>query len=82
MKIKLTDEQRQKMTSVFATLNELRNDKKFIQLMEHVCSRDFNEPKAVKDGTINDENEDDYMRLVNFHDDLVDYANNYFNYFE
>lgn len=82
MKIKLTDEQRLKMTLVFSTLNDLRNDKEFIKLMEYVCSRDFNEPNAIKDGTLNEKNEDDYARVVNFHDDLVDYANNYFNYFE
>jgi hypothetical protein len=71
MKIKLTDEQRQKMTAVFATLNELRNDKKFMKLYDHCIAENF-------DGEVTAENEDDYMRIVNFQDDLKDYANNYF----
>ena len=72
MKIKLTDEQRQKMTAVFATLNELRNDKQFMKLYSY-CVNEF-------DGEVTDENEDDYMRIVNFQDDLKDYADDYFGH--
>lgn len=70
MKIKLTDEQRQKMTAVFATLNELRNDKKFMKLHSY-CVNEF-------DGEVTDDMEDDYMLIINFEDDLRDYASNYF----
>ena len=71
MKIKLTDEQRQKMTLVFATLNELRNDKKLMKMMEHCQTNEIE---------VTDENEDDVMRLANFHEDLHDYASNYFDF--
>jgi hypothetical protein len=71
MKIKLTDEQRLKMTLVFATLNELRNDKKLMKMMEHCQTTEI-------EATV--ENEDDVMRLANFHEDLHDYASNYFDF--
>jgi len=74
MKIKLTDEQRQKMTLVFATLNELRNDKELMKMMEFCQINDIE--------VVTDENEDDYVRLANFHEDLRDYASNYFNFIE
>ena len=71
MKINLTAEQRLTMTSVFASLNSLRNDKKLMKMMDY-CQN--NEVKVTE------ENEDDVMRLINFHEDLRDYANNYFNF--
>lgn len=71
MKINLTAEQRLTMTSVFAALNSLRNDKKLMKMMDY-CQN--NEVKVTE------ENEDDVMRLINFHEDLRDYANNYFNF--
>jgi len=74
MKIKLTDEQRQKMTLVFATLNELRNDKELMKMMEFCQINDIE--------VVTDENEDDYVRLANFPEDLRDYASNYFNFIE
>ena len=70
MKIKLTDEQRQKMTLVFATLNELRNDKKLMKMMEY-CQTTEIEMTA--------ENEDDVMRLANFFEDVRDTAK-YFDF--
>ena len=60
------------MTSIFATLNELRNDKKLMKMIEH-CQN--NEVEATA------ENEDDVMRLVNFHEDIRDYAM-YFDFAE
>jgi hypothetical protein len=71
MNIKLTDEQRLTMTSVFAALNSLRNDKKLMKMMDH-CQN--NEVKVTE------KNEDDVMRLINFHEDLRDYASNYFDF--
>ena len=59
------------MTSVFASLNSLRNDKKLMKMMDYCQNND------VK---VTEENEDDVMRLINFHEDLRDYANNYFNF--
>ena len=71
MKIKLTAEQRLTMTSVFAALNSLRNDKKLMKMMEHCQNNEVE---------VTTENEDDVMRLVNFHEDLHDYASNYFDF--
>ena len=71
MKIKLTDEQRLKMTLVFSTLNDLRNDKKLMKMIEHCQNNEVE---------VTTENEDDVMRLVNFHEDLHDYASNYFDF--
>lgn len=71
MKINLTAEQRLTMTSVFASLNSLRNDKKLMKMMDYCQNNDVE---------VTEENEDDVMRLINFHEDLRDYANNYFNF--
>lgn len=71
MNIKLTDEQRLKMTAIFAALNELRNDKKLMKMMEHCQTNEIE---------VTVENEDDVMRLANFHEDLHDYASNYFDF--
>jgi len=69
MKIKLTDEQRAKMKLVFSTLDELRKDKKFMKLLNDVTANDFDEKN------ITNENENDYMDLINFYDNLHDYSN-------
>lgn len=71
MKIKLTAEQRLTMTAVFTALNTLRNDKNLMKMMDYCQTNDV---------TVTEENEDDVMRLANFHEDLCDYANNYFNF--
>ena len=77
MKIELTKEQRQQMNSIFKAMNALKKDKQFIKLLEHCCDRDFDEMKEV-----NSANEDDYMRIINFYDDITDRAEdfNYHNY--
>lgn len=76
MKIELTEEQSAKMALVFKTLDELRKDKKFMKLMAYAQSEECSEDKITED------NEDAFMRLINFHEDLRDYANNYFNFIE
>lgn len=72
MKIKLTKEQRKKMTAVLALLDELRNDKQFMKLHRY-CVNEFS-------GEVTDDMEEDYMRIINFEDDLRDYASNYFGH--
>ena len=77
MKIELTKEQRQQMNSIFKAMDVLKEDKQFIKLLEHCSDKDFDEMKEV-----NSTNEDDYMRIINFFDDLCDRAEdfNYHNY--
>jgi Spy/CpxP family protein refolding chaperone len=77
MKIELTKEQRQQMKSIFKAMDVLKKDKQFIKLLEHCCDEDFDEMKEV-----NSTNEDDYMRIINFYDDITDRAEdfNYHNY--
>ena len=70
MKIKLTAEQRLTMTSVFTALNSLRNDKNLMKMMEYCQTNDV---------TVTEENEDDVMRLANFHDDVRDISQ-YFDF--
>jgi hypothetical protein len=72
MKIKLTDEQRLKMTAVFAAFNAIRSDKKLMKMMEY-CQTTEIEMTA--------ENEDDVMRLANFFEDVRDTAK-YFDFAE
>ena len=72
MKIELTEEQRFKMASVFATLNELRKDKKLMQMMKHCQNNEVD---------VTDKNEDAVMRLYNFHEDLRDISQ-YFDFVE
>lgn len=74
MKIKLTDEQRQRMDIIWRAMDDLQKDKQFMKLMKHCCDANFNDDKVTA------ENEDDYMRLVNFYDDLCDRADS-FNFF-
>ena len=74
MKIKLTDEQRLQMDSIWAAMDALQKDKQFMKLMKHCCDAKF------KDEEVTAENEDDYSRIVNFYDDLNDRANS-FNFF-
>ena len=72
MKIKLTDEQRLKMTAVFAAFNAIRSDKKLMKQMQY-CQTTEIEMTA--------ENEDDVMRLANFFEDVRDTAK-YFDFVE
>ena len=68
MKIKLTDEQIQKMDIVWRTLNDLHKDKKFMKMMQAIAD-------DKESNLLTDENEDDYARVANFYDDLRDHAN-------
>ncbi len=44
---------------------------KLMKMMDHCQNNDV---------AVTEENEDDVMRLVNFHEDLRDYASNYFDF--
>ena len=68
MKIKLTDEQIQKMDIVWRTLNDLHKDKKFMKMMQAIAD-------DKESNLLTDENEDDYARVANFYDDLRDHSN-------
>ncbi len=74
MKIKLTDEQRLQMDSIWAAMDALQKDKQFMKLMKHCCDANFNDEKVTA------ENEGDYMRIVNFYEDLNERANS-FNFY-
>ena len=58
-------------------MDVLKKDKQFIKLLERCCDKDFDDVKEV-----NSANEDDYMRIINFYDDITDRAEdfNYHNY--
>jgi hypothetical protein len=77
MKIKLTDEQRQRMDIIWRAMDDLKKDKQFMKLLKHCCDKDFNEE------SVDVSNEDDYARIVNFYEDLRDRAQefNFYNHF-
>ena len=67
MKIKLSDEQKQRLDTIFNELVALRADKNFMQMYEATI--------ADEDQKLcNDDNEDDYARIVNIYDDLHDHV--------
>ena len=67
MKIQLTDEQKQRLDTIFNELVALRADKNFMQMYEATI--------ADEDQKLcNDDNEDDYARIVNIYDDLHDHV--------
>ncbi len=74
MKIVLTTEQRQQMDNIWAAMDALQKDKQFMKLMKHCCDANFD---ALK---VPDENEDDYLRIVNFYEDLNERANSFYFY--
>ena len=67
MKIKLSDEQKKRLDTIFKEIVALRNDKNFMQMYEATIADD--EQKLVTD-----DNEDDYARIVNVYDDLYDHV--------
>ena len=67
MKIKLTDEQKKRLDTIFSEIVALRNDKNFMRMYEATIADD--EHKLVTD-----ENEDDYSRIINIYDDLHDHV--------
>lgn len=69
--IKLTDEQLQTINTLFKALETLSKDKSFQKKLEMAYNMD--------DEDVNETNEDDYMKLLNFKEDVIDYTNNSFN---
>lgn len=70
--ITLTEEQLQTINTLFKALETLSNDKSFQKKLELAYEMDEEEE-------VNEENEDDYMKLINFKEDVIDYTNNSFN---
>lgn len=70
--ITLTEEQLQTINTLFKALETLSKDKSFQKKLELAYEMDEEEE-------VNEENEDDYMKLINFKEDVIDYTNNSFN---
>lgn len=70
--ITLTEEQLQTINTLFKALETLSKDKTFQKKLELAYEMDEEED-------VNETNEDDYMKLINFKEDVVDYTNNSFN---
>lgn len=70
--ITLTEEQLQTINTLFKALETLSKDKTFQKKLELAYEMDEEEE-------VNETNEDDYMKLINFKEDVVDYTNNSFN---
>lgn len=70
--ITLTEEQLQTINTLFKALETLSKDKSFQKKLELAYEMDEEEE-------VNETNEDDYMKLINFKEDVIDYTNNSFN---
>ena len=70
--ISLTEEQLQTINTLFKALETLSKDKSFQKKLELAYEMDEEEE-------VNENNEDDYMKLINFKEDVIDYTNNSFN---
>lgn len=70
--ITLTEEQLQTINTLFKALETLSKDKSFQKKLELAYEMDEEEE-------VNKNNEDDYMKLINFKEDVIDYTNNSFN---
>ena len=68
MNIKLTDEQRLKMTAVFAALNAVKSDRDLMKQMKVAQTTDMDDKKITA------ENEEDFSSLANFCEDIRDTA--------
>lgn len=62
--VKLTDEQRSHMQAIYNAIDALASDADFIKKMNAAYEMD--------DEQIDDTNEDDYMELMNFQDNVHD----------
>jgi Spy/CpxP family protein refolding chaperone len=62
--VKLTDTQRANMRAIYDAINALAEDKDFIKKMTAA--------HEMVDEQIDDTNEDDYMELMNFNDNVHD----------
>lgn len=65
---KLTDRQAVLMTQIFDSIEELSKDESFISKMEHAYN-------IMNDSDITEENEDEYLKLINFKEDAIDIIN-------
>lgn len=68
--ITLTKEQLQIINTLFNALETLSNDRSFQKKLEIAYN--------MSDEDVNETNEDDYMKLINFKEDVIDYTNNSF----
>lgn len=65
--IKLTDTQLKNLNAVFAAIDVLAKDNDFVKKMEVAYK--------MEDEQITESNEDDYMALLNFKDNVIDITN-------
>ena len=68
--ITISDEQHKLYNQLFEAIGKLQKDKNFIKKMKIA--------REMTDEEITDSNEDDYMKLINLKEDIVDITNNYF----
>jgi len=68
--VTLTKEQLQIINTLFKALETLSNDRSFQKKLEIAYN--------MSDEDVNETNEDDYMKLINFKEDVIDYTNNSF----
>jgi hypothetical protein len=68
--VTLTKEQLQIVNTLFKALETLSNDRSFQKKLEIAYN--------MSDEDVNETNEDDYMKLINFKEDVIDYTNNSF----
>ena len=68
---KLTTKQIELITQIFESIEELSKDESFITKMENAYN-------IMDDDGIIEENEEDYMRLINFKGEITDLINDRF----
>ena len=68
---KLTTKQIELITQIFENIEELSKDESFITKMENAYN-------SMDDDGIVEENEEDYMRLINFKGEITDLINDSF----
>jgi len=77
MKIKLTTEQRERISAIFDNLNALSEDAKFQKMLE-----DANTITEEHISKMTEDEEQDYMDVLNFVENVLDTAKNNFNYWD
>jgi hypothetical protein len=65
--IKLSDEQLLTMNQIFESIEKLSKDKDFIKKM--------NAAMEMEEEDVTEKNEDDYLKLLNLKEDIVDLTN-------
>ena len=68
---KLTTKQIELMAQIFDNIEELSKDESFITKMENAYN-------TMDDDDIIEENEEDYMKLINFKEEITDLISNSF----